>query len=64
MTIISLLWFAAAYSVSTILHSLQSLLGDANVDSPLNVHAAKLWDVNAAEYKEMVLKTYKNKVAA
>ena len=48
----------AAYSVSSILQSIQSLLGDANVDSPLNVHAAKLWQVNDAEYKEMVMRTY------
>jgi ubiquitin-protein ligase len=55
---------AAAYSVTTILQSIQSLLGDANVDSPLNVHAAKLWDLNQVEYKELVLKAYKSKPTA
>lgn len=49
---------AAAYSVKTILQSIQSLLADPNVDSPLNVHAAKLWGVNDAEYRALVTKTY------
>lgn len=49
---------AAAYSVKTILQSIQSLLADPNVDSPLNVHAAKLWGVNDAEYRTLVMKTY------
>lgn len=57
-------FIAAAYSVTTILQSIQSLLGDANVDSPLNVHAAKLWDLNQAEYKDLVLKAYKSKPTA
>ena len=39
---------AAAYSVKTILQSIQSLLADPNVDSPLNAHAAKLWGANDA----------------
>jgi ubiquitin-protein ligase len=56
--------FAAAYSVRTILHSIQSLLNDANCDSPLNAHAAKLWETgNVAEYKQMVLRTYDTKKA-
>ncbi len=49
---------AAAYSVKTILQSIQSLLADPNVDSPLNTHAAKLWGVNDAEYRALVQKTY------
>lgn len=49
---------AAAYSVKTILQSIQSLLADPNVDSPLNAHAAKLWGVNDAEYRALVQKTY------
>lgn len=49
---------AAAYSVMTILQSIQSLLADPNVDSPLNTHAAKLWGVNDAEYRALVQKTY------
>ena len=32
-----------AYSVKTILVSIQSLLGDPNPDSPLNEYAAQLW---------------------
>lgn len=35
--------WAASYSVKTLLISLQSLLSDPNVDSPLNVDAANLW---------------------
>ena len=49
---------AAAYSVKTVLQSIQSLLADPNVDSPLNAHAAKLWGVNDAEYRALVQKTY------
>ena len=49
---------AAAYSVKTILQSIQSLLADPNVDSPLNAHAAKLWGVNDAEYRALVQKAY------
>lgn len=49
---------AAAYSVKTILQSIQSLLADPNVDSPLNAHAAKLWGANDAEYRALVQKTY------
>ena len=49
---------AAAYSVKSVLQSIQSLLADPNVDSPLNVHAAKLWGDNMTEYKAMVDGTY------
>ncbi|KAG8199896.1 hypothetical protein JTE90_015885 [Oedothorax gibbosus] len=35
--------WTALYDVRTILLSLQSLLGEPNVDSPLNIHAAQLW---------------------
>ena len=48
-----------AYSVKTILVSIQSLLGDPNPDSPLNEYAAQLWPnqeeytrVNAHKYAE------------
>lgn len=57
------MFFTAAYSVATVLQSIRSLLGDANIDSPLNVHAAKMWDGNPAEYKAAVLKTYNSKPA-
>lgn len=52
--------WSAAYSVRTILQSIQSLLGDANVDSPLNVHAAQLWDLdcNGKKYRDLVLRTH------
>ncbi len=56
--LLSLFGFAAAYSVKTILQSIQSLLADPNIDSPLNVQAAKLWGHNDAEYKVMVQKLY------
>ncbi len=35
----------------------QSLLGEPNNDSPLNVHAAKLWS-NADEYRRQLHKMY------
>ena len=50
--------WSATYSVSTILQSLRSLLGDPNNDSPLNGHAAQLWE-HQAEYKEVLMKKYK-----
>ncbi|SCZ96463.1 BZ3500_MvSof-1268-A1-R1_Chr8-2g10209 [Microbotryum saponariae] len=45
-------------SVSTILISLQSLLGEPNNKSPLNVEAADLWE-NTAEFKKELAKHYK-----
>ena len=39
----------------TILQSIQSLLADPNVDSPLNPHAAKLWGSNLEEYRQVGL---------
>jgi ubiquitin-protein ligase len=52
--------WSAAYSVRTVLQSIQSLLGDANIDSPLNVHAAKMWEAscNGAEYRDLVIRTH------
>lgn len=35
--------WSAAYSVRTVLLSLQSLLGEPNNESPLNTQAAELW---------------------
>ncbi len=35
--------WSALYDVRTVLISLQSLLGEPNIDSPLNGHAAALW---------------------
>lgn len=50
--------WSALYDVRTILLSLQSLLGEPNNDSPLNVKAADLWS-NQAEYKKVLLEKYK-----
>lgn len=35
--------WSAAYNIETILLSIQSLLGEPNPSSPLNIDAAKLW---------------------
>jgi ubiquitin-conjugating enzyme E2 C len=51
--------WSASYSVSTLLISLQSLLSDPNVASPLNPHAAGLWE-NQAEYRKTLIKKYKD----
>lgn len=53
--------WSAAYSVRAVLQSIQSLLADPNVDSPLNVHAARLWGVDAPEYARLVAKTHAGK---
>jgi ubiquitin-conjugating enzyme E2 C len=50
--------WSAAYSVTTLLLSLQSLLGDPNNASPLNGQAAALW-ADQAEYRKILLKKYK-----
>jgi hypothetical protein len=55
--------WSAAYSVKTILISLQSLLGEPNNDSPLNVQAANLWD-DEATYKELLHRKYKEHAAS
>ena len=47
--------WSAIYNVSTILISIQSLLGEPNNNSPLNPYAAQIWD-NTAEYREVLLK--------
>jgi ubiquitin-conjugating enzyme E2 C len=55
--------WSAAYNVRTILLSIQSLLADPNLDSPLNGHAASLWP-NEDEYKKLLLKKYEEASAA
>ncbi|KAH0855049.1 hypothetical protein HID58_020529 [Brassica napus] len=50
--------WSSAYDVRTILLSIQSLLGEPNISSPLNNQAAKLWS-NQEEYRKMVEKLYK-----
>jgi len=49
--------WSAAYSVRTVLLSVQALLGEPNNESPLNVAAARLWP-DAAAYKSVLLKKY------
>ena len=53
--------WSALYDVRTILISIQSLLGEPNNDSPLNLHAAELWD-NQVMYKHVLLEKYKKAV--
>jgi ubiquitin-conjugating enzyme E2 C len=50
--------WTAAYSVGTVLLSLQTLLGDPNNASPLNGQAAQLW-ADAVEYRKVVVKRYR-----
>lgn len=50
--------WAPSYSVTTVLLSIQSLLGDPNNDSPLNGTAANLWD-SPEEYQVVLDKKYK-----
>ncbi|KAJ7959713.1 Ubiquitin-conjugating enzyme, E2 [Quillaja saponaria] len=50
--------WSSAYDVRTILLSIQSLLGEPNISSPLNTQAAQLWS-NQEEYRKMVEKLYK-----
>ncbi|PFH46117.1 hypothetical protein AMATHDRAFT_70602 [Amanita thiersii Skay4041] len=50
--------WSAVYSVQTILLSLQSLLGEPNNASPLNVDAAGLWD-RPDDFKTQVMKHYR-----
>uniref|UniRef100_A0A8C3IZ66 Ubiquitin-conjugating enzyme E2 C n=1 Tax=Chrysemys picta bellii TaxID=8478 RepID=A0A8C3IZ66_CHRPI len=49
--------WSALYDVRTILLSIQSLLGEPNVESPLNTHAAELWK-NQAAFKKYLQETY------
>ena len=50
--------WTAAYSVQTVLLSLQTLLGDPNNASPLNGQAATLW-ADQTEYRKVVVKKYR-----
>nr|XP_028591516.1 ubiquitin-conjugating enzyme E2 C [Podarcis muralis] len=49
--------WSALYDVRTILLSIQSLLGEPNVESPLNTEAAELWKDQAA-YKKYLHESY------
>ncbi|XP_021572302.1 ubiquitin-conjugating enzyme E2 C-like isoform X3 [Carlito syrichta] len=53
-------WYAL-YDVRTILLSIQSLLGEPNIDSPLNTHAAELWK-NPTAFKYLQ-ETYSKQVS-
>lgn len=49
--------WTALYDVRTILLSLQSLLAEPNIDSPLNTQAAQLWK-DQATYKKVLHEKY------
>uniref|UniRef100_A0A8B9V820 Ubiquitin conjugating enzyme E2 C n=1 Tax=Anas zonorhyncha TaxID=75864 RepID=A0A8B9V820_9AVES len=49
--------WSALYDVRTILLSIQSLLAEPNIESPLNTHAAELWK-NQAAFKKYLRETY------
>ncbi|XP_052187948.1 uncharacterized protein LOC127798429 isoform X2 [Diospyros lotus] len=49
--------WSSAYDCRTILLSIQSLLGEPNIESPLNSYAATLWK-NKEGYLKMVRKQY------
>lgn len=46
--------WSAAYGISAILTSIQSLLADPNPESPANVEASKMFESNTAEYYKRV----------
>nr|XP_020842436.1 ubiquitin-conjugating enzyme E2 C-like [Phascolarctos cinereus] len=53
--------WSALYDVRTILLSIQSLLGEPNIDSSLNARAAELW-TNPTAFKKYLLETYMKQV--
>ncbi|XP_033090797.1 ubiquitin-conjugating enzyme E2 C-like isoform X2 [Trachypithecus francoisi] len=55
--------WSALYYVRTILLSIQSLLGEPNIDSPLNTHAAELWK-NPTAFKKYLQETYSKQVTS
>ncbi|XP_043841334.1 ubiquitin-conjugating enzyme E2 C-like isoform X1 [Dromiciops gliroides] len=55
--------WSALYDVRTILLSIQSLLGEPNIDSPLNTHAAELW-TDPTAFKKYLLETYMKRVTS
>ncbi|KAM5220765.1 ubiquitin-conjugating enzyme E2 C isoform 2-T2 [Hipposideros larvatus] len=55
--------WSALYDVRTILLSIQSLLGEPNIDSPLNTHAAELWK-NPTAFKKYLQETYAKQVSS
>ncbi|KAH0511497.1 Ubiquitin-conjugating enzyme E2 C [Microtus ochrogaster] len=55
--------WSALYDVRTILLSIQSLLGEPNINSPLNTHAAELWK-NPTAFKKYLQETYSKQVSS
>ncbi|XP_025746271.1 ubiquitin-conjugating enzyme E2 C-like isoform X3 [Callorhinus ursinus] len=55
--------WSALYDVRAILLSIQSLLGEPNIDSPLNTHAAELWK-NPTAFKKYLQETYSKQVSS
>ncbi|XP_040837004.1 ubiquitin-conjugating enzyme E2 C isoform X2 [Ochotona curzoniae] len=55
--------WSALYDVRTILLSIQSLLGEPNIESPLNTHAAELWK-NPTAFKKYLQETYSKQVSS
>ncbi|XP_025722393.1 ubiquitin-conjugating enzyme E2 C-like isoform X2 [Callorhinus ursinus] len=55
--------WSALYDVRTILLSIQSPLGEPNIDSPLNTHAAELWK-NPTAFKKYLQETYSKQVSS
>ncbi|GBN36583.1 Ubiquitin-conjugating enzyme E2 C, partial [Araneus ventricosus] len=53
--------WTALYDVRTILLSLQSLLAEPNIDSPLNIQAAQMWK-DQLSYKVILHEKYENDV--
>eukprot|EP01090_Pellita_catalonica_P012819 TRINITY_DN2878_c0_g1_i1.p1 TRINITY_DN2878_c0_g1~~TRINITY_DN2878_c0_g1_i1.p1 ORF type:complete len:159 (-),score=24.90 TRINITY_DN2878_c0_g1_i1:50-526(-) len=53
--------WSAIQSISTILLSIQSLLGEPNNDSPLNTYAATIWD-DQVQFKQVLHSKYHGKV--
>ncbi|CAN0592980.1 unnamed protein product, partial [Ectocarpus sp. 12 AP-2014] len=49
--------WSSAFSVSTILQSLRSLLADPNNESPLNTEAAQLW-ADQDKYRQVCKQKY------
>ncbi|XP_027700071.1 ubiquitin-conjugating enzyme E2 C-like isoform X2 [Vombatus ursinus] len=55
--------WSALYDVRTILLSIQSLLGEPSIDSPLNTYATELW-TNPIAFKKYLLETYMKQVTS
>uniref|UniRef100_A0A8C5JUK4 Ubiquitin-conjugating enzyme E2 C n=1 Tax=Jaculus jaculus TaxID=51337 RepID=A0A8C5JUK4_JACJA len=55
--------WSAVYDVRTILLSIQILLGEPNIDSPLNTQAAQLWE-NPTAFKKYLQETYSKQVSS